>query len=153
MIKGRRMSNSEVKELNAIGLTGFSKKDVVESVEFEGISILIINGVVEFFKSGDRWVPTLRRIYAGANTEMKSISVDPGAIKFISSGADVMRPGIVSIDDGISKGALVLIKETGHGKVLAIGEALYSSDEMKSLDKGKVVKNIHYVGDKLWNLQ
>ena len=149
---GRRLSNSEVKELNEGGFSEIDKKDIVETDEKDGFSIMFVNDKLEFFKVGEKWVSTLKRVYSGATIQMKSVTVDMGAIRFVSNGADIMRPGIKEIDDGIQKGELILVKEIGHGKVLAIGEALFPSDEMKALEKGKVVRNVHYVGDKLWAL-
>jgi PUA domain protein len=77
------------------------------------------------------------------------VTVDAGAVSFVSNGADAMRPGIVEADDGIEAGDLVAIAEETHGKVLAIGRALTDSDEMVG-DSGKVVDSIHYVGDDLY---
>jgi len=77
------------------------------------------------------------------------VTVDAGAVSFVSNGADVMRPGIVEVDDGIEPGELVAIAEETHGKILAIGRALTDSDEMVG-DSGKVVESIHYVGDDLY---
>jgi PUA domain protein len=45
---------------------------------------------------------------------------------------------------------LILIVDERHGKPLAIGLSLCSSEEMKTADRGKVVKNLHYVGDRIW---
>ncbi len=147
----RRLSNREIKELECD--REFSKKDIVEIEVVDGREVLCINGTNEFFRYNGRWVPTLKKIYAGSQAyTFKSITVDMGAVKFVTNGADVMRPGIKEIEDGIQKGELILVKEIGHGKVLAIGEALLSSDEMKALEKGKAIKNIHYVGDKLWSM-
>ena len=72
------------------------------------------------------------------------------AVKFIANGADVMRPGIKEFDN-FKKNQIIIIVDETHQKPLAIGEALVSSEEMKSLDSGKVIKNLHHVGDKIWN--
>ena len=77
------------------------------------------------------------------------VTVDAGAIEFVSNGADVMRPGIVEVDDGIAAGDLVAIAEETHGKILAIGRAQTDSDDMLG-DAGKVVDSIHHVGDDLY---
>ncbi|PSP80864.1 RNA-binding protein [Halobacteriales archaeon QS_1_68_20] len=77
------------------------------------------------------------------------VTVDAGAIQFVSDGADVMRPGIVEADDGISEGDLVVINEESHGKYLAVGRALTDGDDMVG-DSGKVVESIHHVGDDLY---
>jgi len=63
-----------------------------------------------------------------------------------------MRPGIVSADPGIDEGDLVIIVEQTHGKPLAIGRALVSGEQMIG-DSGKVIKTIHYVGDRIWKIE
>ena len=79
------------------------------------------------------------------------VTVDAGAIQFVSDGADVMRPGIVEADDVIESGDLVVINEEGHGKFLAIGRALTDGSDMVG-DEGRVVESIHHVGDDLYEL-
>ncbi|WP_123536452.1 RNA-binding protein [Halosimplex salinum] len=88
----------------------------------------------------------------GANAyppERNVVTVDAGAISFVSDGADVMRPGIVEADDSIEAGDLVAINEEGHGKFLAIGRAKTDGSDMVG-DSGKVVESIHHVGDDLF---
>ena len=79
------------------------------------------------------------------------VTVDAGAIQFVSDGADVMRPGIVEADEVIEAGDLVVINEESHGKFLAIGRALVDGSEMVGED-GRVVESIHHVGDNLYEL-
>ena len=79
------------------------------------------------------------------------VTVDAGAIQFVSNGADVMRPGIVEADEVIEGGDLVVINEESHGKTLAIGRALVDGPEMVG-DEGRVVESIHHVGDDLYEL-
>ena len=88
----------------------------------------------------------------GANAhppERGVVTVDAGAVSFVSDGADVMRPGIVEADEAIEAGDLVAINEESHGKFLAIGRARTSGDDMVG-DSGKVVDSIHHVGDDLF---
>jgi PUA-domain protein len=77
------------------------------------------------------------------------VTVDAGAISFVSDGADVMRPGITEADESIEAGDLVVIDEENHGKVLAIGRARVDGSEMVG-EEGKVVDTIHHVGDDLY---
>lgn len=79
------------------------------------------------------------------------VTVDTGAIQFVSNGADVMRPGIVEADEVIEEGDLVVISEEGHGKFLAIGRALTDGDDMVG-SEGRVVESVHHVGDDLFEL-
>ena len=88
----------------------------------------------------------------GANRHTPSkgiVTVDAGAISFVSDGADVMRPGIVEADADIREGDLVTIAEETHSKTLAIGRAFVDGSEMVG-DSGKVVESIHHVGDDLF---
>ena len=77
------------------------------------------------------------------------VTVDAGAISFVSDGADVMRPGITDADDAIRAGDLVVIVEETHGKALAIGRAETDGSDMLG-DQGKVVQSLHHVGDELF---
>jgi PUA domain protein len=79
----------------------------------------------------------------------RTVTVDAGAISFVSDGADVMRPGIVEADEAVGAGDLVTIEEDNHGKVLAIGRARTDGDDMVG-PEGKVVDSIHHVGDDLY---
>lgn len=79
------------------------------------------------------------------------VTVDTGAIEFVSNGADIMRPGIVEADPDIDPGDLVAISEETHGKFLAIGRASVAGDEMVG-EEGRVVESLHHVGDDLYEL-
>lgn len=82
--------------------------------------------------------------------DLPSALVDMGAIPYVCNGADVMAPGIMGIEGGFEKDGLLVIRDVKHRKALGIGAALYSSEEMKGLKKGKAILNLHYVGDKIW---
>jgi len=96
--------------------------------------------------------PTLK---GALKTDIKSkyVVVDMGAVKFVAKGADVMSPGIVEAAPQIQEGDIVVIIEETHRKPLCIGRALISGDEMVKNQQGKAVKTLHYVGDKIWNLE
>ncbi|WP_135852145.1 RNA-binding protein [Halorussus salinus] len=88
----------------------------------------------------------------GANEyepQTRVVTVDAGAVSFVSDGADVMRPGIVEADADIAAGDLVAIAEESHGKVLAVGRARTDGDDMVG-NEGKVVSSVHHVGDELY---
>jgi len=77
------------------------------------------------------------------------VTVDSGAISFVSDGANVMRPGIVEATDDIEPGDLVVVVEETHEKALAVGRAETDGDDMVG-DSGKVVESLHHVGDDLY---
>ena len=78
------------------------------------------------------------------------ITIDKGAIRFICDGANVMRPGIIRFIGDFNSGDIVSVIEEEHEKTLSVGIALCNSSEAKSLNKGIIVKNTHYVGDIFW---
>jgi PUA-domain protein len=124
--------------------------DTYELVELEGseFDIVLVDGQPDVLYYDDDPFLTVR----GANEyppQRGVVTVDAGAISFVSDGADVMRPGITEADSSISEGDLVAIAEETHGKVLAIGRALVDGDEMVG-DSGKVVDSLHFVGDDLY---
>ncbi|MBI2102335.1 DUF1947 domain-containing protein [Candidatus Woesearchaeota archaeon] len=127
----------------------FSKKDSVELCEDE-LTLLAVNKLPAFFRYGERWIPTLK--FLQQRMVLKRVVVDMGAIKFLIGGADVMRPGIVEIDEMIIKDEPVAIVDMNNKKPIAVGIALVSGSEMKETKSGKVIHNIHYVGDKIWNM-
>ena len=77
--------------------------------------------------------------------------VDMGAVKFMCNGANVMRPGIKKYTK-FSKDDVVCIVEESKHKFLAVGKALTDSLELENISKGEVVKNLHYVSDKYWEI-
>ncbi|MFA1609477.1 RNA-binding protein [Halobellus rubicundus] len=124
--------------------------DTYEMVELadESFDVVLVDGEPDVVRLEGEPSLTVR----GANRHEPTrnvVTVDAGAISFVSDGADVMRPGIVEADGEIEADDLVTVAEETHGKVLAIGRALVGGDEMTG-DSGKVVESIHHVGDDLY---
>jgi len=78
-----------------------------------------------------------------------NVMVDMGAIKFMCKGANVMRPGIKKFTE-FEKDKLVCIVEESQHKFLAVGKSIVSSAELENMDKGEILKNLHYISDKFW---
>jgi len=83
---------------------------------------------------------------------LPSIVVDMGAIPHICNGADIMRPGIKEINGQFEKGAVLLVKDIRFGKPIGICVAEVSSESMRTTSKGKAARNVHYVGDRFWEI-
>lgn len=120
-----------------------------ENVEtIDGGDIVLVDGdplVAEF--DGDPFLTV-----AGANAyppQRRTVTVDAGAIEFVSNGADIMRPGIVTADERITAGDLVVVEEEIHGKALAIARALVDGPALTG-DEGRVLESLHHVGDELF---
>ena len=124
-------------------------KPRIEVNETEDVEILILNGKPLLARSGGELFPTLA--FEELFPFISRIVVDMGAVPYVCKGADVMAPGVVSIKGEFEEKDLLLVVDERHGKPLAIGVALFNSQAMKNMKHGKIVKNIHYVGDKLWN--
>ena len=80
-----------------------------------------------------------------------NVTVDMGAVRFMCKGANLMRPGIKSFTD-FKKEDLVCIVEESQHKFLAIGKAVADSSEVEEMERGEVLKNIHYISDKFWEI-
>lgn len=125
----------------------FSKKEPVVLVEDK---ILLKSGQPSFFIFEDKPIPILK-IVLQDKVNLKTITIDMGAVKFVASGADIMRPGIVDFSDDIKKNDFVAIIDQNNKKPLAIGKSLLSSEDLQAVESGKVILNLHYVGDDIWN--
>ncbi|MCJ7720129.1 MAG: RNA-binding protein [Candidatus Hadarchaeum sp.] len=122
---------------------------IVEIVELQdGREVLFVKGKPVAFKSPDGLFPTL---FSEDKIPMKRVVVDMGAVPHVAGGADIMAPGVVSAAENIQTGECVVVVDERHGKALAIGSALVESKSMKGL-KGRVIKNLHHVGDDIWKL-
>src|SRR5713226_2884443 len=116
----------------------------------EGVTFVSLDKRYTFVEAGEETVPFL-----GSQETLglfPSARVDEGAIKFVLNGADMMRPGIRAFDDWGEAGRLVVVREEKKGRGISVGRSLLSSSEMARVQKGPSLKNLHYVGDRFWNL-
>lgn len=120
----------------------------VELIETEFAQIYCIDKKPLFAKMGAELFPTLMADELFAS--IAKVVVDMGAIPYVCKGANVMRPGIRRFDGDFRKGDLVLVVDEKHGKPLAVGEILYDKGEAESVKEGVVVRNVHFVGDRVW---
>ncbi len=159
-MKKIRIKAKELNQLVAHYIVIFSKKDQVElwQDKEKNLKIYAVNNEPAFFhytyESGiikkKMLLPTLK--FLQKQLILKEIVVDMGAIKFVVKGADIMRPGITEIDGEIQEGEAIVIVDETHRKPISVGIAQITGERMQAETCGKVIKNIHYVGDKLWNL-
>ncbi len=150
----KQLNKSEIQKLNLdikeqYGVELFSKKDKVEIIEKDDVKMLMKDSKPMFFYLKEELIPTLKLLQE--NDFLKKITVDMGAVKFVVNGADIMRPGITKVDNGISKGENVVVIDEQHGKIIAVCKTLFSGEEIEKMDKGKVLQNLHYIGDKIWD--
>jgi len=124
-------------------------KASIEVVETDWGEVFLIDGKPLLFRIGEEVFPTL--FFKGILALLPMVVVDMGAVPYVCNGAGVMAPGIVRIEGESSKGDIVLIVDEKHGKPLALGEILYGAENAKNVKQGVVVKNLHFVSDRIWN--
>ena len=123
----------------------FNPNDRVELIDNE---IYLANNRPVVIKAQGRLIPTINVLLE--HNFLKMVVVDMGAVQFVTGGADVFRPGIRKIDEEIQKDEIISIVDERHEKPLAVGFALMSGKDMKAVEKGKVIKVVHWVGDRIW---
>ncbi len=148
----KTLSKSEITELgdtiwSDFKVDLFKKGDIVQLNTDN--KFILVNKELYFFNYEDRYVPTLKLLLK--TNFLKKVVVDMGAVKFVIDGADIMRPGIVEVEE-FNAGDFVSIVDVNNKKPLVVGLALFSSKEISDYKTGRVVKNIHYVGDEIWSL-
>lgn len=124
-----------------------------ELVELESVAfdVVLIDGEVHVFHVDEEPFLTVRGANAYEPTR-RTVTVDAGAISFVSDGADVMRPGVVEADESIGEGDLVVVREESHGKALAIGRSRVPGADLLG-PEGKVIDSLHHVGDELYGFE
>ncbi len=154
IVSRHHLRSDDVQELTAtleerfgMALSG-SNFEAVELADTK-FDIVLVDGDPVVFKLGGDIAPTV----SGANEYPPTkhvVTVDAGAVSFVSDGADIMRPGIVEADPDIDAGDLVVIREETHGKILAVGRSRETGTDLVG-DSGKVIDSIHHVGDELYD--
>jgi PUA domain protein len=127
----------------------FKGKTGVEVVETEFAEVFLINGRPLLAKTGENVYPTL--VFDELFALAPKVVVDMGAVPYVCKGASVMAPGIRRFEGEFRKGDIVFVVDEKHGKALAVGEILYSMEEARKVKQGIVVKNSHFVSDRLWD--
>lgn len=149
------LKKKKIKEIKAeLGEYGdlLQGKKNVEILEAEPNSFILVDSEPYIIIIDDKPFPTLKAALS-TDIDAKTVTVDMGAIRFVSNGADIMSPGIVAASEGVEPGDIVLIIDETHGKPLAIGVSLITGEEMVENDSGKAVETKHYVGDDIWNFE
>ncbi|XP_057770576.1 uncharacterized protein LOC130990371 isoform X1 [Salvia miltiorrhiza] len=120
------------------------------------LNLVLVNNVPLFFNIRDGpYMPTLRLLHQYPNI-MKKLQVDRGAIRFVLAGANIMCPGLTSpggaLDDEVEAETPVAIMAEGKQNALAIGFTKMSAKDIRSINKGIGVDNMHYLNDGLWKV-
>ena len=117
--------------------------------EIDNETQLITGDEIKILKIKDDYLPFLSE-----NSTLKKfpyVQVDMGAVKFMCNGANLMRPGIKEFSE-FSKDDIVCIVEESQNKFLAVGKSEVDSSELENKERGEVLKNLHYISDKSWEI-
>lgn len=152
--KRKRMREKEIKALSSelemvTGVPVFSENDPVDMAESSDFNVIFVGNDILGLVYEDKPFLTVRGIIKYKPTK-RYVTVDMGAVPFITNGADCMGPGIVEADGSIVSGDVVWIRDVKNKMPLAIGVSERSGKELMEKQPGKAIKNIHNVGDKLW---
>jgi len=128
--------------------TGIEIKGEMERVEFNDEVVILVDGEPIILEYEGKYYFTVYGLLK-FRPERGKVVVDKGAMPYIINGADVMKPGIIYADDNIKKGEFVYVVVEEKETPLAVGIALVDGKEMRN-GKGKAVKNIHHLKDKIW---
>jgi PUA-domain protein len=129
------------------------RSERVEMAELDAPFVLYLVDKKPLLMRREGWAfPTVRGAIERPFPE-RTITVDMGAVPFVAKGADVMRPGIVSVTDDVKQGSPAIVVDERHRKALAVVVALLDGPALRAETKGKVAKTVHHVGDLLWALE
>jgi len=151
-LKGKEVRKliAEIEDKLKVSRNIFGKTQKVEVAESDRIKIFIFDSKPLVALYNDIMFPTL--IFDESLKALPKVIVDMGAVPHICNGADVMAPGIVELEGEFCRGDLTAILDERNRRVIAVGLALKDSEEIAKTERGKVIRNLHYVGDKLWRL-
>ena len=147
----KTLSKSDINTWNKKIQENYSIEDFLdkkEKIEIEDEKFIVINNEKAFFLENEKIIPTLK--FLQKKNILKKVTVDMGAVKFVVNGADIMRPGIVLLEERIMKDSYVVIVDEKNKKPLSVGKMLFTGEEVSLMKTGKVIKNIHWIGDDLW---
>ncbi|MHB8634604.1 MAG: PUA domain-containing protein [Thermoplasmatota archaeon] len=125
-------------------------KAVVETAEFGTTRVFLVGNQVHGLFDESPFL-SVRGLLA-YRPATRYVTVDMGAVKFVANGADIMAPGIVEADPALEPGAWCWVRDERNKQPLAVGKALVPGSAMVR-GKGKAVRSIHYLGDKLWGAE
>ncbi|MFN3383920.1 MAG: PUA domain-containing protein [Archaeoglobaceae archaeon] len=145
----KKLRKKESREISRIVQenAGVLVEGEMEALDFGDLRIILVNNEPLLMEYGGKYYVS---VYGAIKLkpEKFKVVVDSGATDFIMNGADVMKPGIVSADPRIKEKDFVYVTVEPKDVPIAVGIALCNAEDMKG--KGKAVKNLHHVKDKVW---
>ncbi|MEM0003472.1 MAG: DUF1947 domain-containing protein [Thermoproteota archaeon] len=144
----RKEAKKILEDAKQKGITfSFEKFNLAEIVELQEEKLLLIdaNPTLIIFNDG-KIIPHMLSL--GKTTKCPAVMIDENAVNPVLNGADVMMPGIVKFNSFKKDDAVAIFSK--ELMLIAVGAALVSSSEIVTGGKGKVIKNLHRKGDRLY---
>jgi PUA domain protein len=155
---GRFLRKDDIRELRGkvSESIGFVDLIVPTGSKVEGFSakkgeVFAVNDQPALYVREDGAMVPLLLLVLKSGLRLPHITVDMRAVPHICNGADVFRGGVREIEGDIKPNQLVIVVDEKNSKPLCIGRSLVDSKTMQEMRQGKVVVNMHYVGDSLWD--
>jgi PUA-domain protein len=135
------------------GLLSRLKDSRVEKLVENDMVLYLVDGKAAFIElDSGLIIPHLLLLLDRGYSWLPYIVVDEGAVMPISRGADLMRPGVLEFHGNYRQGDIIVIVDPNHRLPLAVHQALIGRVEAEALQKGRISKSLHHVGDKYWKL-
>ncbi len=147
--KDAKVLSSTLEEV--VGVSVFGEGEPVDKAESTDYGLIFLGGDIIGLIYEEKPFLTIRGILKYKPT-IRFVTVDMGAVPFISNGADAMGPGIIDADPNIAEGDMVWIRDVNNKAPLAVGMALRAASDLMEKQPGKAVSTIHFIGDKLWKV-
>jgi PUA domain protein len=129
-----------------------SKKPKIEVIDLgSGNKLYTYSGEYIALRIKDIIIPPLTLIL-NEKVVLPKVTVDMGAVPFVTKGATIMAPGICAVDSNATIGDIVVIVDENHGKPLSVGKLIQSAGEIIDKKRGKAVENLHHVSDSFWKI-
>ena len=120
------------------------------------VQLLVAKGEPLFFQQRDGpWYPTLRLVHRRASCFRDHVwRTDSGAVRFVLAGSNVMCPGFTNEEGDITPELRVdepvIICAHGKKHAMAVGQVKMANAEIREVNKGICVDNLHFLNDGLW---
>ena len=148
-LKSKSETSEILKTISRLWNKDIPKIKNLKSHYVDNDSEILVGDNLKILRLGEEYLPFLSELKLLET--FPNVTVDMGAVKFMCNGANVMRPGIKNHSE-FSKDDIVCVIEESQHKFLAVGKSLVNSSEMENISKGEMVKNLHYISDKFWEI-
>lgn len=155
--KRSRLKNKDARAVHDELVTVFGGLDLwdegsaIETGSLPEADVIIVDNVIHGLRLEGQPFLSVRGLLAYKPTT-RFVTVDMGAVRFVHNGADVMAPGIVDADPQLAIGDWCWIRDERNKQPLAVGICMQTGPEMVADRKGKSVRSIHRLGDRIWDL-